>query len=124
MELLSSWPKATSPPVRRPAWLKAISPMFDMLQIMGAASRRTAFDLAGELFDSTGEPAWSFGSGAEAGQRSMNAACRYAPAQAMDAPARSFHYPPSPFNTRAGGPDEGCIRRWKLSPELSPDDQV
>jgi hypothetical protein len=36
-----------------------------MLQIMGAAAGRTAFDLAGELFDSTGEPAWSFGSGAE-----------------------------------------------------------
>jgi len=35
-----------------------------MLQIMGAAAGRTAFDLAGELFDSTGEPAWSFGSGA------------------------------------------------------------
>jgi hypothetical protein len=49
-----------------------------------------------------------------------------APAQAMNAPARSFHYPPSPFNkdAHAGGPDEGCSRWWKLSPELSPDDQV
>jgi hypothetical protein len=31
MELLSSWPKATSPLVRRPAWLKATSPMFGAL---------------------------------------------------------------------------------------------
>ena len=55
-----------------------------------------------------------------------SSAGHYAQAQVMDAPARSFYYPPSPFNmdARAGGPDEGCIRRWKLSPELSPDDQV